>query len=59
MRRSMKNTFLLFNELMRFKIQARYPEDKEVLLKTLGYKNSQDNLLKRHSGAKPQLTVYR
>lgn len=30
--------FLLFNELMPLNIQARYPEDKEGLLKTLNYK---------------------
>jgi HEPN domain-containing protein len=30
--------FLLFNELMPLNIQARYPEDKELLLKSLNNK---------------------
>jgi len=29
--------FLLFNELMPLNIQARYPEDRELLLKTLNF----------------------
>jgi len=34
-RRADKDHILLFNELMPLNIQARYPEDKELLLKSL------------------------
>jgi HEPN domain-containing protein len=34
--------FALFNELMPLNIQARYPEDKELLLKTLTKKRCED-----------------
>jgi len=38
--------FALFNELMPLNIQARYPEDKELILKTLNEKRCKD-LLRR------------
>lgn len=34
--------FTLFNELMPLNIQARYPEDKELLLKALNLKKCED-----------------
>lgn len=34
--------FTLFNELMPLNIQARYPEDKELLLKTLDEKKCRE-----------------
>lgn len=36
----------LFNELMPLNIQARYPEDKELLLKSLSFKKSQELYLR-------------
>ncbi|MBU1422402.1 MAG: HEPN domain-containing protein [Bacteroidetes bacterium] len=38
--------FMLFNELMPLNIQARYPEDKKLLLKVLNEKKCKD-ILKR------------
>ncbi|MFH0926830.1 MAG: HEPN domain-containing protein [bacterium] len=38
--------FLLFNELMPLNIQARYPEDKEALLKALDDKKCKELYLK-------------
>jgi HEPN domain-containing protein len=37
-----KSHFFLFNELMPLNIQARYPEDKELLLKSLSSKKCKE-----------------
>lgn len=37
-----KKHFALFNELMPLNIQARYPEDKELILKALNEKKSKE-----------------
>jgi HEPN domain-containing protein len=41
-RRADKGHFSLFNELMPLNIQARYPEDKELLLKSLNSKKCKE-----------------
>lgn len=44
--KSREEYFLLFNELMPLNIQARYPEDKEALLKVLDYNKCKELYLK-------------